>query len=86
MSHGITVRLPAPFAPTVQRVRTALKEQGFGVLTEIDVQATLREKLDVQMEDYLILVVLRHDPVTEPVGPSLRSAWMYRLSCSWTLI
>ena len=32
------------------------------------------------------LVVLRHDPVTEPVGPSLRSAWMYRLSCSWTLI
>ena len=32
------------------------------------------------------LLVLRHDPVTEPVGPSLRSAWMYRLSCSWTLI
>jgi LmbE family N-acetylglucosaminyl deacetylase len=55
MSYGITVRLAAPFAPTVERVRAALKEQGFGVLTEIDVQATLREKLDVQMEDYLIL-------------------------------
>ncbi len=39
MSYGITVRLPAPFAPTVERVRAALKEQGFGVLTEIDVQA-----------------------------------------------
>jgi len=55
MSYGITVRLNAPFTPTVDRVRAALKEQGFGVLTEIDVRATLREKLDAQMEDYLIL-------------------------------
>lgn len=55
MSYGITVRLPAAFAPTVERVRAALKEQGFGVLTEIDVQATLREKLGARMEDYLIL-------------------------------
>jgi N-acetylglucosamine malate deacetylase 2 len=57
MSYGITVRLPAPFAPTVQRVRAALKEQGFGVLTEIDVQATMREKLNAEMEDYVILGV-----------------------------
>ena len=55
MSYGITVRLAAPFASTVDRVRLALKEQGFGVLTEIDVQATLREKLGAEMEDYLIL-------------------------------
>jgi LmbE family N-acetylglucosaminyl deacetylase/uncharacterized protein (DUF302 family) len=55
MSYGFTVRLPAPFAPTVERVRTALKEQGFGVLTEIDVQATLREKIGAHMEQYLIL-------------------------------
>ncbi len=55
MTHGITVRLSAPFAPTVERVRAALADQGFGVLTEIDVQATLREKLGVPMEDYLIL-------------------------------
>jgi uncharacterized protein (DUF302 family) len=55
MSYGITVRLSAPFAPTVERVRAALADQGFGVLTEIDVQATLREKLGVPMEDYLIL-------------------------------
>jgi uncharacterized protein (DUF302 family) len=55
MSYGITVYLPAPFASTVDRVRSALKEQGFGVLTEIDVQATLREKLGAEMEDYLIL-------------------------------
>jgi uncharacterized protein (DUF302 family) len=55
MSYDITVRLSAPFASTVERVRAALKDQGFGVLTEIDVQATLREKLGAQMEDYLIL-------------------------------
>jgi LmbE family N-acetylglucosaminyl deacetylase/uncharacterized protein (DUF302 family) len=55
MSYGITIRVPAPFTATAPRVRAALKEQGFGVLTEIDVRATLREKLGAQMEDYLIL-------------------------------
>lgn len=55
MAYGITVRLPTAFAPTVERVRAALKEQGFGVLTEIDVRATLLEKLGAQIEDYLIL-------------------------------
>ncbi|HVW41114.1 MAG TPA: DUF302 domain-containing protein [Amycolatopsis sp.] len=55
MDIGITVRLDAPFEEAVERTRAALKEQGFGVLTEIDVQATLREKLGEQMERYLIL-------------------------------
>ena len=55
MSYAMTIRLPAAFAPTLDRVRAALQEQGFGVLTEIDVQATLRQKLGVQMEDYVIL-------------------------------
>jgi len=55
MSYGISVRLNAAFAPTVERVRAALKEQGFGVLTEIDLRATLRAKIGAEMEDYLIL-------------------------------
>jgi uncharacterized protein (DUF302 family) len=55
MGYGIEVRVTAPFDETVARVRAALKEQGFGVLTEIDVQATLREKLGEEMEPYLIL-------------------------------
>ena len=55
MDYGITVRTPAPFADAVARVRDALKAQGFGVLTEIDVQATLRDKLGEEMESYLIL-------------------------------
>jgi len=43
------------FADAVERVRAELQNEGFGVLTEIDVQATLKEKLDVDREPYLIL-------------------------------
>jgi uncharacterized protein (DUF302 family) len=54
--YGYTTRLPEAFtSAVVERVKTALKDQGFGVLTEIDVRATLRDKLAVDMEDYLIL-------------------------------
>jgi len=51
----MTIRLPAGFVPTLERVRAVLADQGFGVLTEIDVRATLREKLGVDMADYVIL-------------------------------
>ncbi len=43
------------FDQVVERARQALASQGFGVLTEIDVQATLREKLGEEMDRYLIL-------------------------------
>lgn len=55
MGYGNTVRLKLPFAEASERVRAALQEQGFGVLTEIDVQATLRNKLGEEIEDYVIL-------------------------------
>src|SRR6266851_8298900 len=55
MDYGITIRTAAPFAEAVARVREAVKAQGFGVLTEIDVQATMRDKLGERMEEYLIL-------------------------------
>jgi uncharacterized protein (DUF302 family) len=55
MSYGMTIRVPGRFESTVDRVRAALREQGFGVLTEIDVQATLRQKLDAELEPYVIL-------------------------------
>ncbi|WP_030594119.1 DUF302 domain-containing protein [Streptomyces anulatus] len=55
MSYGRTVTVKAPFDQVQQHVRKALADQGFGVLTEIDVQATLKAKLDHDMEPYLIL-------------------------------
>jgi len=55
MDYAMMTRLRAPFAETVERVRAALQDQGFGVLTEIDVRATLRDRLGEELEDYLIL-------------------------------
>ncbi|MFG2907509.1 DUF302 domain-containing protein [Kitasatospora sp. NPDC048286] len=55
MDYGLGVRLDRPFAQAVEAVTAALREQGFGVLTTIDVRATLREKIGAEIEDYLIL-------------------------------
>ncbi|GEB57437.1 DUF302 domain-containing protein [Streptomyces gardneri] len=55
MPYDRTVKPAGTFEATVEAVRRALTEQGFGILTEIDVQATLKAKLDHDMEPYLIL-------------------------------
>ena len=54
-SYTLSATTPLPFADAVERVRAELTTAGFGVLCEIDVQATLREKLGVEGEPYLIL-------------------------------
>ncbi len=54
-SYGFGTTLHIPYEEAVTRVKEALKVEGFGVLTEIDVQRTLREKLGVEMEPYSIL-------------------------------
>lgn len=55
MSYGTTVVVQRPFGDVVGAVRGALADQGFGVLTEIDVQATMKAKLDADLAPYLIL-------------------------------
>lgn len=55
MSYHFSKVLSLSFDDAVTRVTEKLKEQGFGVLTEIDVQATMKKKLDVEMPKYLIL-------------------------------
>lgn len=52
---GTTVRVEADFETTLSRTIEALKTQGFGVLTEIDVKETLKKKLDVDFRPYKIL-------------------------------
>ncbi len=47
--------LDVPYEEAVERVIATLKEEGFGVLTEIDVKATLRKKLDADFRKYVIL-------------------------------
>lgn len=54
-SYTLTATTAASFEETVERVRDELASEGFGVLAEIDVQATLREKLGVEEEPYVIL-------------------------------
>lgn len=55
VSYALSRTLPISYEEADQRVRDALQEEGFGILTEIDVAATLKEKLDVQWPRYEIL-------------------------------
>lgn len=53
--YGFGVELELGFAEAVEAVTAALKSEGFGVLTTIDVQQTLKQKIDVDFEPYTIL-------------------------------
>lgn len=53
--YGISTTVRLPYEQAVQRTRDELAKEGFGVLTEIDVAATLRKKLNVSFRPYIIL-------------------------------
>jgi len=55
MSYHFTKTVSVPFEQAIDTVTEALKEKGFGVLTTIDVKATLKKKLDVDFRPYTIL-------------------------------
>lgn len=60
--YGIRTTLDLPFDEAVQRTREALQRQGFGVLSEIDIQQKLKEKIGAEMPRYLILGPLHKPP------------------------
>jgi len=59
MSYALSTTVTAPYEETVEAVRAALADQGFGVLTEIDIKATLKKKLDVDVPAQVILGACR---------------------------
>ena len=52
---GFSCTIAMPYAAAIETVTAALKEEGFGVLTEIDVKATMKKKLDLDYRPYVIL-------------------------------
>lgn len=55
MNFRMTTTVDLPFDRAVERTKAALATEGFGILSEIDVRATLRKKLDVEFRPYVIL-------------------------------
>lgn len=58
-SYTLSTTVPLPYDDAVAATRTALADQGFGVLTEIDIAATLKAKLDVDVPRQVILGACR---------------------------
>lgn len=55
MSYYLEKNVDIPYEKAIERITATLAEQGFGILTEIDVKATLKKKLDVEFRRYVIL-------------------------------
>jgi len=53
--YGFTKEMDIPYGTVIEQVREALKDEGFGMLTEIDVKEKMKEKLGLDMNKYIIL-------------------------------
>ena len=74
-TYGISTAVALPYDQAVERTRAALRDEGFGVLTEIDVKKTLKDKLDVDFRPYIILggcnPALAHKALSADLGVGL---------------
>lgn len=55
INYGFTKALNIPYGKVIELVRASLKKEGFGILTEIDIQEKMKEKLGLDMSKYVIL-------------------------------
>ncbi len=55
MKYGYSKKVDLTFNETVTKVKEELEKEGFGILTEIDVKATMKKKLDIDYDNYIIL-------------------------------
>ena len=55
MEYGYKKKVKAPFEEVLRKTREELPKEGFGVLTEIDVKATLKKKIDIDFDNYISL-------------------------------
>lgn len=53
--YGYKRKLEVPYEEAVEKTRSSLMGAGFGIITEIDVKATLKKKLDIEYDNYIIL-------------------------------
>jgi len=53
--YGFGLKVNLPYAEAVERTKAALKEQGFGILTEVDIKQTMKEKRGIDFRPYVIL-------------------------------
>jgi uncharacterized protein (DUF302 family) len=91
--YGLRVEIPAGFEEAVERATAALKEQGFGVLTSIDVRRTLKEKLDPPFRRYVILGACNPHLADRALQAELEvglllpcNVIVYELSAGWSVV